>query len=392
MIRGANHEMNWHLFTMIIRFYFNRRYKIENTKIVFKSFNGKGYMDHGKYICEEILRRKHNWDLVWLMNDLSVEVPEGVRKVSNKDLNQMIYELSTAKIWINDMLFGDYIRKRKKQVYINTKHGTSLTLKKYGFDSPFFVKNKQIEKRWNYNSKITDMVITGSNMDTETYRSGFHYNGPVLQVGSPRVDMLFEPENYARKVKEYFKIPEEAKVLLYAPTFRAKKVKEEIIYESPDVQPDLDAISNILKKKTNEEWYIIEKQHPMCQNSNFKQGDKIIDAGKYEDTQELLCAADILLTDYSSIMFDAAFVHKPVFLFTYDRNSYLRNERELWIELSELPFPMADSQEGLLQALRNFQQDQYNLQVTEFLNRFGIKEEGNASQKVVDYIETVIKE
>lgn len=384
--------MNWHLLTMIFRFYFNRIYKIENTKIVFKAFNGKGYMDHGKYICEEILRRNHNWDLVWLVNDLSVEVPEGVRKVSNKDLNQMIHELSTAKIWINDMLFGDYIRKRKGQIYINTKHGTSLTLKKYGFDSPMFVKNKRIEKRWNYNSKITDMVITGSDLDTKTYRSGFHYNGPVLQVGSPRVDMLFEPQSYAGRVKEYFGIPKKAKVLLYAPTFRAEKVEEEIIYTPPNVQPDFDAICGILEKKTNQEWFVIKKQHPMCPKSDIKNEHKIIDAGKYEDTQELLCAADILLTDYSSIMFDAAFVHKPVLLFTYDCDTYLQNERELWIDIKDLPFPAAYSQEELEQLFIDFEQDEYKVRVAQFLSDYGVKEEGNASKKVVDYIETIIEE
>lgn len=384
--------MDWHLFTMISKFYINRIHKIENTKIVFKAFNGKGYMDHGKYICEEILRRGRSWDLVWLVNDLSVEVPEGVRKVSNKDLNAMIYELATAKIWINDMLFGDYIRKRKNQVYINTKHGTSLTLKKYGFDSPMFVKDKQIEKRWNYNSKITDMVITGSEHDTATYRSGFHYNGPVLQVGSPRVDILFESKSYSEKVRSALGIQKDVNVILYAPTFRAKKEGNEILYLSPEIYPDFKKICNMLEKKTGKKWCVLMKQHPMCKMMDLKIEDNVIDVSTYEDTQEILCATDILITDYSSIMFDAAFVLKPVFLFTYDRDSYLQNERELWIGLKDLPFPMVCSNEDFEQMIQEFNQEKYEVKVKEFLNKYGVNETGTASKKVVDYIETIIKE
>jgi len=384
--------MDWHLFTMISRFYFNRIHKIESTKIVFKSFNGKGFMDHGKYICKEILERGHQWDLVWLVNDLSIEVPDGIRKVSNRDLSQMIYELSTAKIWVNDMLFGDYIRKRKGQIYVNTKHGTSLTLKKYGFDSPIFVQNKTIEKRWNYNSAITDMVITGSDFDTKTYRSGFHYYGPVLQVGSPRADILFEPQKYAKKVKKKYEIPDDTSVLLYAPTFRVNKNGAGIDYMPPNIQPDFNLIANTLEKKTGKRWLIMVKQHPLCKISRIEYQQNILDVSEYEDTQELLCTADILITDYSSIMFDAAFVYKPVILFTYDWDTYLQNERELWIDLKDLPFPIAYSQEELNSCLTAFKENEYKLQVSKFLSAFGVNEEGNASKKVVDYIETIIKE
>lgn len=384
--------MDWHLFTMISKFYLNRIHKIENKKIVFKAFNGKGYMDHGKYICEEILRRGHGWDLVWLVNDLSVKVPEGVRKVSNKDLDAMIHELATAKIWINDMLFGDYIRKRKGQIYINTKHGTSLTLKKYGFDSPIFVKDKTIEKRWNYNSKITDIVITGSDLDTATYRSGFHYNGPVLQVGSPRADILFEPENYSKKVKIVLGIPEDANVMLYAPTFRAKKEGNEILYLPPEIYPDFKNICNMLENKNGKKWYVLLKQHPMCKKTDLKIEDNVIDVSTYEDTQEILCATDLLITDYSSIMFDAAFVLKPVVLFGYDRDSYIQNERELWIKFEDLPFPAVGADDEFEQVIQEFHKEEYELKVKEFLDKYGVNETGTASEKVVDYIETIIKE
>lgn len=384
--------MDWHLFTMISKFYLNRIHKIENNKIIFKAFNGKGYMDHGKYICEEILRRGYEWDLVWLVNDLSTEVPKGVRKVSNKDLDAMIYELATAKVWINDMLFGDYIRKRKGQIYINTKHGTSLTLKKYGFDSPMFVKDKRIEKRWNYNSKITDMVITGSDFDTATYRSGFHYEGPVLQVGSPRADILFKPQSYADIVKKNLEISKETNVILYAPTFRAKKDGDEILYLPPSKYPDFEKLCENLENKTGRKWCVLVKQHPMCKMEETMCSADVLDISAYGDSQEVLCATDILITDYSSIMFDAAFVFKPVFLFVYDSDEYLKNERELWIGLEDLPFPAARNNDEFQQLIDDFNVDLYENKVKSFLDNYGVKEIGNASKKVVDYIEKKIKE
>ena len=99
-------------------FYRNRRYRINEKKIVFSAFGT--YCDHGKYITEELLKKKETYDLVWVVYNDEVKVPPGVRMVMRWDVEKYIYEMSTAKIWIFNSPVQAYVRKRKGQIYIQT--------------------------------------------------------------------------------------------------------------------------------------------------------------------------------------------------------------------------------------------------------------------------------
>ena len=364
---------------------------IKKNKIIFRTNFGKGYMDHEKYIAEELLKTPEKYELVWLVNDINETMPKGIRKVNNKNRYEQMREMATAKIWFDNMLMGGYVRKRRGQIYINTKHWSSVTLKKFNFDSPIFIWNKAIEKRWEYNARIIDYFITGSDFDTDTVRHGFHYTGKVLQVGSPRVDVLFHPDDVIHKVYDYYNIPYTTKIFLYAPTFRAKRTAERLSQINVDQGLDTKRLHRTLHERFGGDWVIMYRAHPSVNAQALSQSEYVIQVSEYCDSEELLCVADIVCSDYSSIVFDPSFVGKPVFLYATDYEEYLMEERELYFDLHKLPFPFAENNDELMDNIENFDETNYKNSLTAFFGPLNVCENGDACKKVKLFIDEIIE-
>ena len=132
--------------------------------------------------------------------------------------------------------------------------------------------------------------------------------------------------------------------------------------------------------------------HPWLsfENSNLVETNRIINAERYEDSEELVAACDIMITDYSSIMFEAAFVKKPVFLYAPDRKEYIDGERGLLIDYDSLPFPIAETNTELYNQIDIFDEGEYKKSVTVFLERYGVHEDGHASERAADFIISIL--
>ena len=98
-----------------------------------------------------------------------------------------------------------------------------------------------------------------------------------------------------------------------------------------------------------------------------------------------------MVTDYSSIMFEAAYLKRPVFLYAPDKTEYIDGERGLLLEYDTLPFPAAVSNEGLWQCISEFNKTAYEKNVTFFLNRHGVREDGHASERAAKVITDLLK-
>lgn len=364
--------------------------KIDNSKIVVYAFGY--YSDHGKYITEALLRIRKDLDIVWLLNDIHAEVVEGVRKVYTGNRKRCIYELETAKMWIYNMPITEYIIKRPEQIYIQTKHWSSVTLKKFYLDSQMLQNIPEKVENWKYNSQIMDYIITGSNFDTISCRRGFNFYKEVCQVGSPRSDALFHGKEFKEKIYKYYKIEAEAYLLVYAPTYRFGNLSIAHEHISRDVDLDFELVKATLEKRFGGKWYIILRLHPSVANEGMKMvKDRfIIDASHYEDGEELAAACDIMISDYSSIMFEPAFVKKPVFLFATDRKSYIDKEYDLLIDYDTLPFPIAESNEELIKNIEKFEQNEYEQEIDKFMNKYGVNEDGHASERAAQFISRLV--
>lgn len=349
------------------------------------------YSGHGKSITEQLLKIRRDIEIVWALDDLEADTPKGVRKVWTTGL-QYHKEMASAGYWLigSNILLTDI--KRSGQTYIHMKHWASVTLKTFGFD---FYEFRGIEDGLavtKHDCENIDYLIVGSKFDEDTCRKGYHYDGPVFYAGSPRSDILFEPDKYKAKIKENYKIEGKKKILLYAPTFRGGTGKE-YIYDSYSVIPDFRKIKGVLEEDGSE-WIVLLRLHPIVaqKSSAISRADFVIDASAYEDGEELVAACDILISDYSSIMFEPAFVHKPVFLYAPDKAEYINHERRLLIDYDSLPFDIAENDEELCCMMKEFNQQEYDSRLDAFFEKHGVHEDGHAGERAAEFISGLIAE
>ena len=261
------------------------------------------------------------------------DAPDGVCQVHEKNLYEYYYAINTAKIIIIDIVWNlpDTIKK-DGQVFIQVKHWASITLKKFGAEeSNIYDRDKRIA-----DSGTWDYVLIGSRFDEDSCRSGFPGTYRCIDVGSPRSDALFD-KALREKIYKYYEISEKYHTILYAPTFRSHdgipiQVEEEM---------DYIGLKRSLIKRFNGCWKILIRLHPLLANAMDYENlpDDCMNVSKYEDMEELVSASDIMISDYSSIMFEPAFVKKPVFLYAPDKNEYVNKEKDLLLDYDSLPFP-----------------------------------------------------
>lgn len=357
---------------------------ISNNKVaIISAVDGAG---HAKTIVTCLHKTKPNLDIVWLYKDLRVPVPEGIRAVPYKDKHACIYELETAKLWMSDEGVPFGVKKKEHQTYVQLKHWPSITLKTFGFDEARYRNDWESIFFMEEQHSMIDYIIVGSKFDEISCRSGFNFSGEVFYAGSPRSDILFADNDIPKTVKRYYGIGPEKKILLYVPTFRLQSRRWDLI--SFSCQLDFEMIKNNLEKKFGGEWVILLRLHPHVAklSKKIQKPKYVIDASSYYDSEELVAAADAVISDYSSIMFEPAFVHKPVFLFADDLDSYVKQDRQFLIDYSSLPFPIAATNEDLAKNIDAFNQDKYMYDVDAFMEKYGVHEDGHASERAAQFI------
>ena len=363
--------------------------QIDRKKIVFLTMCD--YAGHGKEIVKQLLKIRDDLDIVWIVKNLHTEVPKGVRLVSERNKKQYICELESAGIWICDTVMPSFLVKRSGQIYIQIKHWSSVTLKTFGFDLARFREDLAMIKLCEYNSRIMDYIITGSEFDTKTCRKGFEFKGEIFQAGSCRSDILFYPEKYRIQIYEYYHLDRTKKLLLYAPTFRSK-TGGKYIPQASHIDLDFNKVKEALERKFGGSWLILLRLHPVVASESRKldKPEYVVDVSDYYDSEELVAASDIMITDYSSIMFEPAFVKKPVFLLAVDRKEYIDGERGLLIDYEDLPFSIAESNDELIQNMERFEQKEYEEKVQQFLDEYGVHEDGHAGERAAVFVSQMI--
>jgi CDP-glycerol glycerophosphotransferase len=232
--------------------------------------------------------------------------------------------------------------------------------------------------------------MVGSDFDEDTCRSGFDFDGKFVRVGSPRSDVLFQ-EGVRERVYDKLGIEQNKHTVLFAPTFRAIN-NNSLIGHMREVDLDFELVKATFERVFGGEWIILLRIHPdvAMESKKVKMSKDVYDVSQYPNSQELVASCDAMISDYSSIMFEPAFVGKPVFLFAPDVENYVKNDRELLIDYYDLPFSIAITNEELKNNISSFDAMDYKRRVTEFLNKYGVHEDGHASERAADFILSVL--
>lgn len=364
---------------------FSLKKKINQNKVCLLTWMGD-FSGHGIEIARQLKRCCLDVDIIWLVMNLNLCVPEGIRTVWRKNKRCFLHEILTSKILLFDDNVLPDIPKREGQIYIQMKHWSSITLKMFGYDEARYRNDtKMMEGLCPGN--IMDYVIVGSKFDEHTCRSGFDYHGKFIHAGSPRSDILFRRnDDMLESLCKRYDLKKDVRYLLYAPTYRLVKGEySEIAYRS---DMDFSSVKECLEQRFGGEWGILLRLHPFVakKSKNISKPEYVIDVSDHHDPEELVALADVLVTDYSSIMFEPAYVKKPVFLLATDRKKYLNIERGFLLNYDKLPFPIAESNKELVANILNFDIENYKKDLKSFMQFYGVHEDGHASERAAEYI------
>ena len=358
---------------------------IKKNRIVFSSFNGGGYSDSPKAICEVLRQSGEDLELLWICKDekAAASLPEGVKPVPYHGMKKL-RALASSKIWVDNCRKYESL-KRKKQIYMQTWHG--FALKKIEQDVEAHLEPEYIAACKKDSAQI-DVIVSGSGFMTKLYREKFWYHGAVLNTGTPRNDVFYQDHaNMHERVCKALGLPADRKLALYAPTFRGDK-------NTDAYRLDAEMVRRKATENFKGDWTVLIRLHPNVahQSGNLfdYDGDHVVDATAYPDMAELLCAANLLISDYSSTMFDYALTGKPIVQFATDIEDYTK-DRDFYFALDQLPFPLARSNEELEKILTDLQPLQNSPAWAEFARENEFCEDGQASVRCAALILQQIK-
>lgn len=378
-------KQSFYLPTMKTLYKIMRLAPLDDNTIVFESGQGRQFGDSPRAIHEQLIKKGDTRRKVWVYHK-RLTVTDDHTIVVKRHSPAFFWYLATAKYWVNNHNFPNYIHRRRNGIYVQTWHGTPLKRmfldqdNFYGRDSGYIDRVKEASNQWS-------ALVSPSPYATSAMRSAYGYKGPVYEMGYPRNDVLRGPRtNEIRtSVRHRLSIPKNKTVVLYAPTFR-------------DDQPtsrgrfafDWPFDPTRFFEHFGEDVVLLVRTHVLV-NTKLPIPDSlksnIIDVSSHPDIQELFLASDMLVTDYSSSFFDYSVLERPIVFYAYDLDNYRDNLRGFYLNYTEdLPGPIVRTTEQLFSAIERSmsapEEDQEKLR--QFARLYAPNDDGQASERVID--------
>ena len=314
---------------------------VHKGRVVCWAYNFQQYSCNPRYLTEYLLENKRDYEIYWVLRRGvdSSQLPKDIRVVRFRTWGYLRL-MATAEFLITNARtdpYRIYWHKRQGQKYFMLWHA-GVALKQIEKDAADKLSFSYLQ-RAKADSKVCDLMISGCRMQTLLQKEKFWYEGEILERGIPRNDIFFQKEKHAsfrQHIATTYDIPLSHRLVLYAPTFR-------IDHSTAPYDIPWDRVIPSLRNLFGEdEVSILVRMHPnligRVDTSHLVAYKNVVDATRYHDMQELLCASDMLITDYSSSMFDFAMQQRPCILYATDAERY---DRGFYFNLRELPFPLA---------------------------------------------------
>ena len=344
------------------------RWGVEGRTVFFSSYAGRGYSDNPRAVSEALRALRPDLSIVWQFEGgVAPEgTPDYVRVVPAHSL-RALRAFSTARCVVDNLNRPQYMLKFPGQLYVQTWHGDrgfKRVLFDMGTNEPF------------PDGAQMDLAVSGSAFGSRVYRSALHYEGEIMELGCPRNDLLVRnPPAVAAEARAALGIPEGAKALLYAPTFR-----DATCGAKQAAGLDLVRVRETLESATGERWVCLARGH---EQSLGVAADGARDVSAFPDVSRLLLACDMVITDYSSIGGDFMLLDRPAIYFQPDRDAY-DAERGLYFDPDRSPLLVAHSEAELLELLSRPIDAAANCRAV--LEFFGANETGHAGEAVARWI------
>lgn len=344
-------------------------------KVFFVSYGGRQFSCNPKAIYEYLKTQTSDYIFVWAINDFS-KINENIIKVKPRSF-KYFYHLITSRIFITNDGFPCWLPKNVGSLWIDTWHGGGAFKR---IDC-----NETVYSKWanETRAKRIDYYVSSSQQFTEIQSFATLVDkNKFIPIGMPRNDILFDKEKIEQcklKVQEYFNFEKDTFIVLFAPTYRGS-----IASNGYDFKFDYEAIFQKIKILTGRNVvFLFRCHHGMLRDISFMSDKRILDASSYPDMQDLLCAADLLLTDYSSSIWDWSLLKKPCVLFTPDLMDY-ESDRGFYTPINEWPFPFYLTNEDLCD---NLTLDVDHEKIDKYHQQLGNYETGHACEKIWELLQ-----
>lgn len=344
-------------------------FPVKKNRVMFNSYHGRQYSCSPKYISEYLEKYK-DLEIIW-----AFEHPEnfqflkerGIKTVKYHSFKKIFYE-ATACVSVDNNGLYSWNPVRKQQEHINTWHGGGC-YKKSGLQDG---SNWMMRHLFATGVKETTLFLSSSAyFSQKLIRESFGYKGKILNCGLPRNDCLVKNggAEQRRLIHSYYKIPEDVFLVLYAPTWGSSA--EKMLLEC-------DRIQQAVTMRFEKNCVIMYRAHYF---SPSKDAEGMIDVTDYPDMQELLLETDLLITDYSSCIWDFSFTYKPCLLYTPDLKEYEEN-KGFNLDIHKWHFPVCETVEDLEKTILQYDEELHRKNMELHHSELGSFETGEATKIV----------
>lgn len=366
-----------------LKFHFLCLFPIANNRVMFLCRFGNLWSCNPKALAD-YMNEEGNWDIhVGLTKE--TDKYNGVKCHKIPSISYYYYLLTSRFFVTNDRITpSTNPLKRHGQIYIYTTHG-GAGIKKINVNT----SNKNI--LYNQLNACIDYILSNSAQKDKIIRDGYGFQQQIFHIGMPRNDIFYLPQCRKQEIKSlvYKKLglTSEEHFVLYAPTFRYGANGNKELYNI-----DVPRILNSLANRFGGKWKIVIHKHFALNSAIHDMYDyansAIIDGLVVEDVQELLVAADVLITDYSSIAMDFCLTGRPIFQFFVDGFNW---KNLCMMNPMELPFPYSENNEQLCKLIELFNEKEYSEKLLCFQsNVLQLHDDGHACERLTKWMRTQV--
>lgn len=359
--------------------------------VIFESFLGKQYSDSPKAIYEEWRQQHPHDELVWSIDSRApIKLPKGVKTVRRLSF-QWVYYMARARVWVSNSRLPNWIPKDENTIYLQTWHGTPL--KKLALDMNTVhmpgTDTERYKASFTRESSKWDYLISPNSYSSNIFKRAFAFHRTMLEVGYPRNDLFYHQtrlREVTKRVKDKLELPNDKKIILYAPTWRDQQNEGRGQYR---LTLPLD-FENFVSRLGDDYVLLVRFHYLVSENLDLSNvSPHVLDVSHYPDIAELYTISDVLITDYSSVMFDFAHLKRPMLFYVYDLEEYRDDIRGFYMNFTEdAPGPLVRTEEELYQTLEELESIEvmYQGKMEQFHHRFCEFDDGYAAANVVEML------
>lgn len=357
--------------------FFEKLLKLEENWVVFFDlFSKNGNGDSIRPLAEEL--RKQRPDMKFFFCDKKknrLEHIDMADEIITEKTFRFNYVCSKAKYIISPMGFPNGGKKRKGQVFVQTWHGSAI--------KKLYLSRDSEDKKYKKYAKQfvnTDFFCTQADVHSKNLAEALDLPfDKFVNTGLPRNDILFNATDaFKQNLKKKLGLPEDKKVILYCPTWRRYDYKAQLPFDLAKMKKELgDEYVLLLRSHVGKHTWVDKNNKPI----EIFDNEFSFNGGDYPECTHLYVISDLMITDYSSSVFDYAITRKPQILYIYDYEDY-KKEFNLYFDYNEFaPFPKPINDEQLIDAIKNY--PNINDAYEDFIKNYVSYENGNATKQII---------